>query len=561
MAWKDGFKVGFESGRIEIPSMSAQLSQYQKSIDQEKMLKAQQKKAEMDRIYAVADKSDIETSVIFKENFDDTGIADYDVLGSKMLESYRNFTLRNTFLFKNGQLDEDQYKANQRGALAGFSKFKDIYQNINKKAEGQVALQNQGKDNIVNTFRSEMLADFAGNIRFGVDPKTNLPIMSTIDKNGKEIIAPTSFIQSLVTNDSGADIDSAVEELVKEKGFSEALSKDQYKKYIDYSGNTEMLRSLVSKKAGSFNEAQVIDAAFKLGILSDDEEFAKDNKDVEYMNYQSWGTLDREKITELRGKVIDGMSKYTEEMLDFKFGSRVNKPEKEETKLIQTPVTVEPTFEREGIIQTFFAAQAKDNINNLQDPSLDPDDIKEFKKKNSDLYDDKGLIPAENLDIKAVNVPIPFSAKEIMNIGISSSSDKQWDNIDGFVLVKSKKTTIENDGSETYSYGPYNIRLRGSVISDKGQMQEKAQTPKVGESTMVEAKVQEQRFERADDISSPIADKELTRVWNVYLGKNQQIAKAYETILQRARQENLNLSDPAVSRQLIGQTIEQFFTK
>ena len=130
MAWKDGFKIGYETGRIEIPSNSEQLNQFQKSIDQEKLLKAQKEQAEIDRMNKSIDDVDADVGVIFKEDFDDTGIFDVDVFADKLLESFRNATLKNTYIYSNKGMSEQQYKANQRGILASYSSYKNIYQNI-----------------------------------------------------------------------------------------------------------------------------------------------------------------------------------------------------------------------------------------------------------------------------------------------------------------------------------------------------------------------------------------------------------------------------------------------
>lgn len=570
MAYKDGFKVGYEMSKIEIPSMSAELAQYQKSIDQKKLLKAQGKAAEATTREGIIE-SKSKNMTFFTTGFDDTGISDYDALGDKVLNTFDNASAMNNWKFRNGEMSKEEYERSQNKLIRAFGGINSIYENINSKATGQEALSKEGKDNIVNTFKAELIELYGNRISF--DYENGEVKMNTIGPNGQEISAVPTLLKSLTTNDVGADINSAVEELVDSKGTSKYFNEDFSKKYTSYSFNDKNVLDLVGVTVNSFNENQVIDAAFKLGILSTDPKEAEENEDVEYMDFLSWATVDKEKIDKLKGSVKQAMADHTKEMFRLKFSSEQMKPEKAEDTLITSPITTDVTVEQADIVKTFFEAQEGDEfktVENTTNPFADENTNKEvtkaFAEFNPDLVeiDEKSkklrMIDPNSLDIKAVNVPLPFSAKEIMNIGVSSSSDKQWDNIDGFVLVKSKFNDVDEDDGEIIPSN-YSIRLRGSVISDKGKAKESAQTTKEGQGIAVQAEVVEQSFSRIDDVSAPIGDQELGRVWNLYISKNEELSRAYQLMLNRAKTENLDLSDPGVSRRIIGQTIEQFFSK
>ena len=580
MAYKDGFKVGYEMSKIEIPSMSAELAQYQKSIDQKKLLKAQGKAAEAATREGIIEAKS-KNMTFFTTGFDDTGISDYDALADKVINTFDNASAMNNWKFRNGEMSKEEYERDQNKLIRAFGGINSVYENINSKATGQEALSKEGKDNIVNTFKAELIELYGNRISF--DYENGEVKMNTIGPNGQEISAFPTLLKSLTTNDVGADIDSAVDDLLKEKGYSEYLSEDGSKKFLDYSLNDENVLDLVSRKVNAFNENQVIDAAFKLGLYSTDP----NDKDAEYMDFLSWTTIDKKKMDEIKGSVKIAMAEHTREMFDLKFGSRTQKLDKPEETLLPTAVqgaTVEPA----DINKTFFQAQEGKlykAITNYGNPfaegtseevknkyaEFNPDLVELVTVKDADGWDsveknrDKPkkrlqLIPKDKLNINAINVPVAFDSKEIMGLGISSSSDKQWDNIDGFVVIKRKRARVIDKVEEP---NEYSIRLRGSVLDYEGKLKEASKTAKTGQGTEFSAQVQEQSFKRTDDISAPIKDSELGRVWSIYIEKNKELSAAYQKILRRAQAENpsIRLNDPKVSRELIGQTIEQFFLK
>ena len=155
MAYKDGFKVGYEMSKIEIPSMSAELAQYQKSIDQKKLLKAQGKAAEAATREGIIEAKS-KNMTFFTTGFDDTGISDYDALADKVINTFDNASAINNWKFRNGEMSKEEYDRSQNKLIRAFGGINSVYENINSKATGQETLSKEGKDNIVNTFKAEL---------------------------------------------------------------------------------------------------------------------------------------------------------------------------------------------------------------------------------------------------------------------------------------------------------------------------------------------------------------------------------------------------------------------
>jgi hypothetical protein len=578
MAWKDGFKVGYEMSKIEIPSMSAELAQYQKSIDQKKLLKAQGKAAEAARKEGVIDATG-KNMTFFTTGFDDTGMSDYDAFADKILNTFDNASAMNNWKFRNGQMSEEEYKRDQNKMVRAFGSLNSVYQNIQSKATGQETLSQEGKDNIVNTFKAELIELYGKNISFQYE--NGELKMTTIGPNGQEVVAVPSILKSLTTNDSGADINSAVEELVNSKGTSKYFNEDFSKKYTSYSFNDKNVLDLVSVTVNSFNENQVVDAAFKLGLLTTDPKEAKENEGVEYMDFLSWSTVDKEKIDELKVSVKQAMADHTKEMFRLKFSSEQMKPEKDDKdSLIPIAITkandpgieyadgikAGKEYDSDSILGTILTASGKELTNSAVIKNVEGLDDKQearFKKINYDLYDESGnYIGNEKSKVKiyALNTPSVLTSKELQDISISSSSDKKWKSISGFVLVKNlgagdRSGTLKPKGVVS----PYNIRIKGNVSSSVTTTKEQAGVgakDKEGKDYKMDVSSTEKTEKVTPDVSNPLNDSDLFSLWRYYASKNSQIRDAFTMVKTKKESNGEDMSDPNVFRNAIGETLE-----
>ena len=571
MAWKDGFKVGYEMSKIEIPSMSAELAQYQKSIDQKKLLKAQGEAAEAARKEGVIDATG-KNMTFFTTGFDDTGMSDYDAFADKILNTFDNASAMNNWKFRNGQMSEEEYKRDQNKMVRAFGGMNSVYQNIESKANGQAELSKEGKDNIVNTFKAELIELYGKHIAF--DYENGELKMTTIGPNGQEISAVPSILKSLTTNDSGADINSAVEELVNSKGTSKYFNEDFSKAYTTYSFNDKNVLDLVGVTVNSFNENQVVDAAFKLGLLSTDP----NDKDAEYMDFLSWSTVDKEKVDKLKGSVKQAMADHTKEMFRLKFSSEQMKPDKDdEDSLMPVAITkandpgVEyadgikagKEYDSDSILGTMITARGKELTNSAIEENVDALDGNQqarLKKLNYDLYDKDGTYIGNDkskVKVYALNTPTVFSAKELQDIAISSSSDKQWKSVNGFVLVKnlqagSASGLLTREGVSS----PYNIRIKGNVSSSITTTKEQAGVDAQGKDYKPSVTETEKTEKLTPDVSNPLQDDSLFPLWQQYINKNTQIRDAFNMIKNKKESDGEDMNDPSVFRNAIGETLE-----
>lgn len=575
MAWQDGFKIGYEMNRVEIPSMSENLSQWQKSINVGKQLEAQQKEAAKQYVQSVKQSVGKDTdATIFDVNFDDTGLFDYDVTADKLQEQYRENSKYNTWLFTNGKISEDEYKYRQRTLKGNILSVDGMYESLAQRNDELAKVQSEGKDSYVNGFKSELLANMGTNFSASAGLDGSIKF-STIDARGRLITAVPTVLKTLSEVDTGADIDSALNDIIEKKGFSEYLNQDASKKIMDYTLNTESVSRLVDVKAKGFTETQVVDAAIKLGVLTTDE---ADQDAENYIDAVKWSTLRKEDIDKLRDQVSNAMVDYTMDKYDLQMGTRAFKPEKEDEQDLFQVGAMEvgdpgieyadgiksgKDYDEDTLLGTMMTAQGVDLTNEVVEANVESiSDLKAFKQKNYDLYDSKGAYlggnPDRPLKIHAISTPSEFSSKDIDNMGVPSQSEKQWSSINGIVIVKGRVSARKDDGSIP---SPYNFRLQGSVKRVSAQETAKTDVPKKGATTSVTVTSKETAVKLSQDVSLPIPDTKLPVVWNSFLAKNKDISEAYKKVVARAKADGENLTDPVVFRDLIGETLEQFYTK
>jgi hypothetical protein len=292
----------------------------------------------------------------------------------------------------------------------------------------------------------------------------------------------------------------------------------------------------------------------------------------------SWATVDKEKIDKLKGSVKQAMADHTKEMFRLKFSSEQMKPEKDdEDSLIPVAITkandpgVEyadgikagKEYDSDSIIGTMITARGVELTNSSVIDNykfLDSNQKASFKKLNYDLFDKEGkYIGADKSKVKvyALNTPPVLTSKELQDIAISSSSDKKWKSITGFVLVKNLSGE-KRDGLLTREgvASTYNIRVKGNVSSSVTTTKEQAGVVEQGKEYEIDVTSTEKTEKITPDVSNPLNDSNLFSLWEQYANKNSQIRDAFTMVKTKKESNGEDMSDPMVFRSAIGETLE-----
>ena len=576
MAWEDGFKVGYEMNKVEIPSMNANLAQYQKTIDINKQVKAQQQMAQqkaMDDYLAAANKKADES--LFAIKFDNTGVAEADASVDKLVKNFGEISAYNNWRLRRGDIDADEHTKIQRLLTANATRFAGFWNNIDDRNKIIEGYQSEGKDNKVNGFRSELLENMLNNFSVSAKPDGSM-VISTIDDDGKVVSGSPAMMQALLATDVGADVDAALKDIIEDKGSWETLNATTGVRTETYNFNTKMVKPLVEAQVKGFTEAQIVDAALDLSVITSDKKEAE-RKGIEYVSPTKWLSYSPEDINELKEKVIDAMEGYTIEKYDLMFGSKALQPKADDESI--TPVAITKAtdpgieyadglkpgaeYDSNSILGTMITARGKELTNSAIEKNvgaLDSNQQDSFKKLNYDLYDKGGsYIGNDKTKVKvyALNTPTVFSAKELQDIAISSSSDKQWKSINGFVLVKNLKAE-DTSGlltREGFS-SPYNIRIKGNVSSSITTTKEQAGVDAQGKDYKPSVTETEKTEKLTPDVSNPLQDDSLFPLWQQYINKNTQIRDAFNMVKNKKESDGENMNDPSVFRNAIGETLE-----
>jgi len=576
MAWEDGFKVGYEMNKVEIPSMNANLAQYQKTININKQVKAQQQMAQqkaMDDYLSAANKKADES--LFAIKFDNTGVAEADASVDKLIKNFGEISAYNNWRLRRGDIDADEHTKIQRLLTANATRFAGFWNNIDDRNKTIEGYQAEGKDNKVNGFRSELLENMLKNFSVSAKPDGSM-VISTIDDEGKVVSGSPAMMQALLATDVGADVDAALKDIIEDKGTWETLNATTGVKTETYNFNTEMVKPLVEAQVKGFTEAQIVDAALDLSVITSDKKEAE-RKDIEYVNPTKWLSYRPEDINELKEKVIDAMEGYTIEKYDLMFGSKALQPKADDESI--TPVAITKAtdpgiqyadglkpgaeYDSNSILGTMMTARGVKLTNSSvveNYESLDSDQQASFKKLNYDLFDKGGnYIGTDKSKVKvyALNTPTVFSAKELQDIAISSSSDRQWKSINGFVLVKNLKAgdtsgLLTREGFSS----PYNIRIKGNVSSSVTTTKEQAGVVEKGKEYEIDVTNTEKTEKITPDVSNPLEDDSLFPLWQQYINKNTQIRDAFNMIKNKKESDGEDMNDPSVFRNAIGETLE-----
>lgn len=576
MAWEDGFKIGYEMNRVEIPSMNANLAQYQKTINANKQVKAQQQMAQqkaMDDYLSAANKKADES--LFAIKFDNTGVAEADASVDKLVKNFGEISAYNNWRLRRGDIDADEHTKIQRLLTANATRFSGFWNNIDERNKTIEEYQEDGKDNKVNGFRSELLENMLNNFSVSAKPDGSM-VISTIDDEGKVVSGSPAMMQALLATDVGADVDAALKDIIEDKGSWEILNATTGVKTENYNFRTEMVKPLVEAQVKGFTEAQIVDAALDLSVITSDKKEAE-RKGIEYVNPTKWLSYRPEDINELKEKVIDAMEGYTIDKYDLMFGRKALQPKADDESVIPVAITkatdpgieyadgLKPgaEYDSNSILGTMITARGKDLTSSTIEKNieaLDSNQQARFKKLSYDLYDKGGSYIGNDktkVKVSALNTPTVFNAKELQDIAISSSSDKQWKSINGFVLVKNLKA---GDTSGLFTReglsSPYNIRIKGNVSSSVTTTKEEAGVAAQGKDFKPSVTETEKTEKLTPDVSNPLQDDSLFPLWQQYVNKNTQIRDAFNMIKNKKESDGEDMNDPSVFRNAIGETLE-----
>jgi len=264
--WTGGFELGYAKGASAIPSLNTELTNFaNKYQEQRNLADKKQKDFEDARKLFMQQQGKEYDPTVYEDQFDDTGITDFDVAGEKFRTQIKDLYELNQFSFNNGFINETELSKRNSAIKGQVQELSTVYDDINKFVEQKTSLEGEGKKNDLNDLKLEVLDKFAKN--FAVNAGLDGIYMSTI-KKGERLNASVSDFKKILNLEEGVDLDSVYDTLLKDQGFAESIvSGKKVTKYTEQEGDMDV----IDVKISSMTDGQIIGALLQSGDISADE--------------------------------------------------------------------------------------------------------------------------------------------------------------------------------------------------------------------------------------------------------------------------------------------------
>ena len=513
-----------------------------------------------------------------RDEFDGTGIGDFDAMAEKAKASISaEFEGNNAMVDYIGQ---EAVRAKNNNIVKGYSDFLGVIQGAQEFMKNKADLDSRGLSSYTDDLKINYLAELSKNAKFDIDANGTVYI-TTIGEDGETLRSvPLSEVKAMLYNDIGANVDDITSDILnkQEKGKKVfQVGTTEYTKYIS-GGQTELskeAKDLVRTATAGLSYAQKIDALSELQrsgqsfIVSQqeyDQMSEQERKDKvvvgigDIFKKDKEAEIDRLLEIGLSNKIFNELKiMESQEQVDPRTASSdIDKFITAPVQITKNPVNQDAAYNTEALLN--IMANAGGTEYNISIPEgASKEEIEKIKKAqkeldvnvmklNPDLYH-KGALNT-NASITAISMPIKADQTAIRASGVSSSSKNQWTNITGFVVIRNKDDrgydVIENKKPR------FSIRLQGSVSSKKTTTKTSDVDKKYSEQVQTE--------ELNTDVSLPMSDPQLLSVWNVAVNGNKQLKEAYQTILTKSKQNDSTFSesDPDDFKKAVAETIEYF---
>jgi|14_taG_2_1085336.scaffolds.fasta_scaffold01317_3 hypothetical protein len=261
--WTGGFELGYAKGASGIPSLNTELKSFTEKYTQQRDLgDKRQKDFEEARKLFKQQQGEKYDPTVYEDQFDDTGITNFDVAGEKFRKEVKDLYELNQFAYNNGFINESQLAKRNSATKGQVQELSTLYDDINKFIESKGSLEAEGKKNDLNDLKLDLMDKF--NKNFAVNAGLDGMYMSTI-KNGERLNTSVSDFKRILNLEEGVDLDSVYDTLLQDQGFVQSIvSGKKVTKYNEQEGGMDVIDAKIS----SMTDGQIIGALLQSGDIS-----------------------------------------------------------------------------------------------------------------------------------------------------------------------------------------------------------------------------------------------------------------------------------------------------
>jgi len=263
-------------GKAPVVDLSAQAAQVAKfGVEQQALTRQKQKEFDDQRAKFKADMAQAYDQYVHENNFDNTGILDFDNATDKLRNEIKNSHLQTEYLYDQGVIDEAEVRRRNNEIKGQVNQVKGLSEQITKFADDVQALDEAGKGNAVNDLRTDLLENLSNN--FNIVSNENGLQYQTLDKDGNVLAFNAGEFQRVLNAEQGINIEKDLDELVKLGGLEEKLEgygRDA-KKITSYLRDTDEGKALLKTRIEQWSSSEKYDYMLQAGLATDDPEIAK----------------------------------------------------------------------------------------------------------------------------------------------------------------------------------------------------------------------------------------------------------------------------------------------
>jgi hypothetical protein len=282
MAAQD-YLAGFQTaggGRAPVIDLSKQAAEVAKfGREQQALTREKQEAFDKEREDFREEMSDEYDSYVYENNFDGTGITDFDSSTEKLRNTIKSNQLRTEKLFDEGKISMAEVRRRNNQIKGQVNEVSELSKSINSFVAKSQEYNESGKGNRVNDLRTDILEGMTEDFNITDGPDGLVYQYKTKDESGKEVIKNINAkdFKRVLSAEQGVDIEKDLDELVALGGFDQDIEgrfgdREQVKRYLRDSDDG---KALLRTRVDNWSASEKYDYMLQTGLATDDPALAK----------------------------------------------------------------------------------------------------------------------------------------------------------------------------------------------------------------------------------------------------------------------------------------------
>lgn len=282
MAAQD-YLAGFQTaggGRAPVIDLSKQAAEVAKfGREQQALTREKQEAFDKEREEFRTEMSDEYSNYVYENNFDGTGITDFDASTEKLRNTIKANHLRTEKLFDDGKISMAEVRRRNSQIKGQVNEVSALSKDINSFIAKSQELDESGKGNRVNDLRTDILEGMTKDFSITDGPDGLVYQYKAKDESGKDVIKNINAkdFKRVLSAEQGVDVEKDLDDLVSLGGFDQDIegrfaNREKVKSYLR---DTEDGKALLRTRVDNWSASEKYDYMLQTGLATDDPALAK----------------------------------------------------------------------------------------------------------------------------------------------------------------------------------------------------------------------------------------------------------------------------------------------